>query len=342
MTAESTAAAPLLEIRDVTKTFAAQESPLVANSHINLTIERGKSLALVGESGSGKTTLARIVCGLDEPDSGTVHILGTPLTSARAKEKRTLYRHLQMVFQNPVDSFNPRRKLGQSILDAAANAGVAAAEARARLPHLLEEVGLPTSYAERYPSQVSGGECQRAAIARALAFGPELLVCDECTSALDVLVQSQIIELLNRLRTTTQVTLLFISHDLAVVSSVADEVAVMLKGHIVEYGPVNEVLRAAKHPYTQLMSASVFPTEPKSGWQIPVIEEREVKTDASAPFTGCPFSSRCPKASERCAHELPADHEVASGHLVKCWLYDEDKHEKPISAQEPARNAPQV
>lgn len=327
MMSESTAAAPLLEVRDVTKTFTAQGSQLVANSHINLTIERGRSLALVGESGSGKTTLARIVCGLDEPDSGTVRVLGTPLTGAKPKEKRALYRHLQMVFQNPVDSFNPRRKLGQSILDAAANAGVTAAEAKTRLPHLLEEVDLPASHAERYPSQVSGGECQRAAIARALAFEPELLVCDECTSALDVLVQKQIIELLNRLRTTAQVTLLFISHDLAVVSSVADEVAVMLKGHIVEYGPVNGVLHAAKHPYTQLMSASVFPTKPGTGWQIPTVKERALEDSEGTAFVGCPFFSRCPSASERCARELPADHEVASGHLVKCWHFDEGKHQ---------------
>lgn len=274
-------------------------------------------MALVGESGSGKSTFARIICGLERPDSGTVEVAGTPVTGASAKQMRTVYRQLQMVFQNPVDSFNPRRTLEHSIVDAAANVGMDRKQALQMIPRLLEEVGLPPSYASRYPAQVSGGECQRAAIARAIAFKPKLLICDECTSALDVLVQSQIIDLLNGLRSSRHLSLLFICHDLAIVPRIADDVAVMLSGSIVEHGPAAQVIGHAQHPYTQLMRASVFPTKPHTGWRIPAITERSA--GKKKPAGGCPFYSRCPHAKDACAQEMPPSRETAPGHHVRCW-----------------------
>lgn len=317
MTETASPKASLLEIDDVVKVYRSSGAETRANDHVSLSVERGRSLALVGESGSGKSTLAHIICGLETPDSGEVRILGTSMTKASTRKKREIYRHVQMVFQNPADSFNPRRKLGRSILDAAQNAGVDERAAAQKLPELLESVGLPASYTDRYPSQVSGGECQRAAIARAIAFGAELVVCDECTSALDVLVQSQIIELLNKLRHESDVSLLFICHDLAIVPDIADEVAVMLKGKVVEHGPAAEVIENPQHPYTQLMKASVFPTRPDTRWRIPEIGE-QVK-GGRAPLSDCPFYERCPQVKETCARELPEDVVTGEGHAVRCW-----------------------
>lgn len=311
------AAPPLLSVRDIVKTFGTQGRNIVANNNVSLSLTEGSSLALVGESGSGKSTFARIICGLECPDSGTVEVAGTPVTGASAKQMRTVYRQLQMVFQNPVDSFNPRRTLEHSIVDAAANAGMDRKQALQMIPRLLEEVGLPPSYASRYPAQVSGGECQRAAIARAIAFKPKLLICDECTSALDVLVQSQIIDLLNGLRSSRRLSLLFICHDLAIVPRIADDVAVMLSGSIVEHGPAAQVIGHAQHPYTQLMRASVFPTKPHTGWRIPTITERSA--GEKKPAGGCPFYSRCPHAKDACAQEMPPSRETAPGHHVRCW-----------------------
>ncbi|MGI6536050.1 MAG: ABC transporter ATP-binding protein [Eggerthellaceae bacterium] len=317
MTAEQHTAQPLLSVRNIVKTFGAHGRNVLANNNVSLSLSEGSSLAIVGESGSGKSTLARIICGLERPDSGEVDIAGTPVTGASAKQLRSVYRQLQMVFQNPADSFNPRRKLGHSIIDAAANAGMDRRQALQMVPQLLKEVGLPSTYADRYPSQVSGGECQRAAIARAIAFKPKLLICDECTSALDVLVQSQIIDLLNDLRTSRGISLLFICHDLAIVPRVADNVAVMLAGSVVEYGPAAQVIGYAQHPYTQLMRASVFPTKPHTGWRIPAVTERSA--GKAEPADGCPFYSRCGRAKEACAQEMPPSRKTSPGHYVRCW-----------------------
>ncbi len=306
---------PVLEVRDVTKTFDTPDAHIVACNHVSLSINQGQSLALVGESGSGKSTLARMITGLLAPDSGSIKILDQQVVGAKRAQLREIYRHVQMVFQNPVESFNPRRTLGASIIDAAANVGVSKAEARSRVPELLSEVGLPAEYALRYPSQVSGGECQRAAIARAMMFDPELIICDEATSALDVLVQAQIIDLINDLRKRRGMSLLFICHDLAVARAVSDDVAVMLGGRIVECGKSLQIIGHASHPYTQLMEASVFPTTPDADWKIPTIAEQNQNS-------GCPFYSRCAEGDVRCARECPALKQIGQQdehHFVACW-----------------------
>jgi oligopeptide transport system ATP-binding protein len=309
----------LLDVQQVTKTFSVHGSETIANRQVSLSMREGESVALVGESGSGKSTLARIICGLEHPDSGQVRLLDVPVVGASAAELRAVYRKVQMVFQNPVESFNPRRKLGASILDAARHAGMDKARAQELLGRLLDEVGLPRSYADRYPSQVSGGECQRAAIARALALDPKLIICDECTSALDVLVQSRIVELLNRLRASRGIAMLFVCHDLALVPRIAERTVVMLSGVIVEQGFSSELIDEPRHPYTQLMRSSVFPARPDEGWSIPTIVERESTSDAEGSGHGCPFWSRCPHAMERCEHELPELAKEAPGHFVRCW-----------------------
>lgn len=286
---------PVLNIRNVTKRFddetsgkrngarktivekhddSESQSGVIACDGVSLSIQRGRSLALVGESGAGKSTLARMACGLLTSDSGTISVAGLQVTGAHGSRLREVYRHVQMVFQNPVESFNPRRRLGESIIDGAQNAGISRSEAKSRVPKVLSDVGLPTDIANRYPSQVSGGQCQRAAIARAMTFEPDLIVCDEATSALDVIVQARIVKLLNDFRAQKDVSLLFICHDLAVASEVSDDIAVMRDGKIVECGATPEVIAHPKHPYTRLLEESVFPSAPDHDWKIPSFDNR--------------------------------------------------------------------
>lgn len=254
-------AEPILDISHVSKTFRKAGTAVHACQDVSLSVYAGKSLALVGQSGSGKTTLARMIVGLESIDTGSIRVCGIDVGHASASDMRHVYKHVQMVFQNPIASFNPRKTLGTSIVEGASNAGVSADEARQRVPELLQKVGLPASFAARYPSQVSGGQCQRAALARALAFRPDLIICDEATSALDVLVQAEILRLIKHLQQHEHISFLFICHDLAVAEQVSDSIAVMLDGRIVEQGPSADVIAHPTHPFTRLLKSSVFPVE---------------------------------------------------------------------------------
>lgn len=250
---------PILEARDLEKVFHRRGTPdLTAVNGVSFSLYEGEALAIVGESGSGKSTVARMAARLTDPTRGTLLLDGRDVTRAKGAQAREIYRKLQMVFQTPVDSFDPRRTLGDAVGESLRNSGLPRREVRERTAALLEECGLPADFARRYPHQVSGGQCQRAAIARAIAIRPRILICDEATSALDVTVQQQIIELLRSLRRQYGMAYLFICHDLALVQQFCDRVLVMRQGRIVEEGTPDEVILSPKTEYAKMLVDSVL------------------------------------------------------------------------------------
>ena len=223
----------ILDVKDLTKNFYKNKQLFTAVNHISFQLRQGECLGLVGESGCGKSTTVKMLTHLLKPDSGEILLEGTEIQHLKGKALKKLYTEIQMVFQIPQDSFDPRRTLGDSIMESMRNHNVSRKEAQNRLGQLLQQVELPPELADRYPNQVSGGQCQRAAMARALAVNPKILICDEATSALDVTVQAQIIELLKRLQQEMDLSILLISHDLALVQHLCDSVIVMYQGNIV-------------------------------------------------------------------------------------------------------------
>lgn len=249
----------ILKVSDLTKMFENRKKiEFYAVDHVSFQVMPGQTVGSVGESGSGKSTLAKLLCCLEEPTEGQIRLCGQEIGKRKGKKQREMYRKLQMVFQDPVSSFDPRRTLGDGIGESLRNHGMSREEAQKRVELLLEQCGLPEEFAGRYPHEVSGGQCQRAAIARALAIEPQLLICDEATSALDVTVQKQIMELLDRMRKEKNLTILFICHNLALVQSFCDQILVMKQGKIVEEGKPEEVIRHPQHAYTKQLVESVL------------------------------------------------------------------------------------
>jgi peptide/nickel transport system ATP-binding protein len=289
----------------------AESRRVVAVDDISLSLEAGRALAIVGESGCGKSTLARLLLGLLPPSSGTVLIDGRSLPAMDRRERARL---IQPVFQDPMSSLNPRRRIADIVaLPLIAAGDIGRAEREQRVAAMLAQVGLGLEMASRYPAQLSGGQRQRVAIARALVAQPRILICDEPTSSLDVSVQAQILNLLADLRTALDLTLVFISHNLAVVEHVADEVAVMYLGRIVEFGEADAVFRAPRHPYTKALLASVLTPEPGLG--LPDVSLGDDYPDPAHIPPGCRFHTRCPVAIPRCHTEPPARKAVEC-HLV--------------------------
>lgn len=233
----------VLEVKDVTKIFYQQKKKFTAVDQISFTLQQGECLGLVGESGCGKSTTARMVTGLLKPDQGSIH---------RGKGE------IQMVFQSPQDSFDPRWRLGDSIMEGMHNQGIPKEQAKKRMLELLEMVELTSEYASRYPSEVSGGQCQRAAIARVLAGNPSVIVCDEATSALDVTVQAQIADLLKRLQKEMSLSLLLICHDLPLVQYMCNRVLVMYQGRIEEEGTTDQIIKHPQKEYTRKLIEAVL------------------------------------------------------------------------------------
>ncbi len=249
----------VLEVKDLTKTFVTEgKADFTAIKHIQFQLFQGETLGIVGESGSGKSTLARVITRLIDPTEGSIFLCGEEITGKKGKELRQVYKNMQMIFQNPVSSFDPRRSLGHGIGESLRNSGVPKAEAKKRVLELLGQCGLSEEFYDRYPHEVSGGQCQRAAIARALAVKPKIVICDEATSALDVTVQQQIMELLDAFRKEYQISYLFICHNLALVQQFCDRVLVMKDGRIVEEGTPDEVILKPKEEYTKMLVESVF------------------------------------------------------------------------------------
>ena len=316
---------PLLNVTGLTKYFpvkagsfaAAGGRQLRAVNNVSFSLAAGRTLGLVGESGCGKSTTGRLVLRLIEPSAGTLELDGRDLLSVSGTELKRLRRRMQIIFQDPLSSLNPRLTVGQSIAEPLIVHGVPAAERKQRVGELLREVELPPDAARRYPHEFSGGQRQRVAIARALALKPELIVADEPVSALDASIQAQILNLLGRLQHEYGIAYLFISHDLGVVRFLCHDVAVMYFGQIVEQGPVEQVYTNAHHPYTQALLAAIPRPEPTAP---PVQPLEGLVPDATQPPPGCAFASRCPHADQRCRTAEPPVFDVGASHFSRCWL----------------------
>lgn len=248
----------ILKAEHLKKVFTSGKKTFTAVDDVSFELKKGQCLGIVGESGSGKSTIARMITGLEHMTKGTVTLLGKDITDLKAKEMRKVYRDIQMVFQMPVESFDPRRTLGDGIMESLRNMGMSVREAKKRAGELLVRCGLTPEFAARYPHEVSGGQCQRAAIARALAVSPSVLICDEATSSLDVTVQKQVLNLLQKLKEKEGLSLLMISHDLALVQAFCDEVLVLYQGKTVEMGTPDEIINHPCSEYTRILMDSVL------------------------------------------------------------------------------------
>jgi oligopeptide/dipeptide ABC transporter ATP-binding protein len=304
------------------RSFARTKDIVHAVSDVTLDIRRGETLALVGETGCGKSTLARCVVRLHDLTSGRIIFDGQDISSASERAMRPVRRRMQMIFQDPYGSLNPRRRVGSIIGDPFEIHDLARGDERIRqVRHLMELVGLNPEHLNRFPGDFSGGQRQRVGIARALALRPDLIVCDEPVSALDVSIQAQILNLLGDLQRELGLTYLFISHDLSVVRHVSDRVAVMYLGTVVEVAPVRELYAHARHPYTNaLLSAMPIPAAERAGDRTEVILAGDPPSPMEPPG-GCRFHPRCPRAQARCAVEAPAlIHRLhdASEHVTAC------------------------
>ena len=309
--------APLLQVDDLVVHYPGtgilrRGASVRAVDGVSFEIHRGETLGLVGESGSGKSSVARTVVHLQSPSAGHVQFEGADLFEVAPEELRRLRRRIQIVFQDPGSALNPRMRVGDAVAEGLEIHRIATrADRPARVAALLTEVGLDADLATRWPHELSGGQKQRVAIARALAVEPDLLVCDEAVSALDVSVQAQVLALLVELQRRRGLAYLFIAHDLAVVRQVAHRVAVMYAGQIVETGPVEELLAQPRHPYTQALVAAA--PEPDPAAPIPTMLLTGEPPSATAPPSGCRLHPRCfhPRRDARCAGEVPTLRQVA-------------------------------
>jgi oligopeptide transport system ATP-binding protein len=321
----------LLSVSDLRKEFPVRlgfrrTGAISAVDNVAFDVAAGETVGIVGESGCGKSTTARLVLGLIKPDSGSVVFDQHDVTSVVGRQRRHVKRGMQMVFQDPLGSVNPRMSIGENIGFPLKVHGFSATRIRERTAHLLEQVGLDPHHASYFPHQLSGGQLQRVNTARALALEPKLIICDEPVSALDKSIQAQVLNLLLDLQAQLGLTYVFISHDLNVVEYVSDRVVVMYLGQVVEQCSSDELYRNPLHPYTRVLLSSIPQVDPEPrrrveplGGEIP---------SALNPPSGCRFRTRCPFAMAICATERPAVRQPADGHAVACHLYDPDALER--------------
>jgi oligopeptide/dipeptide ABC transporter ATP-binding protein len=285
---------------------------------VSFKIARAKTLGLVGESGCGKTTVARLILKLLNADNGKILFNGQDITQLDEKEMKPLRKEIQIIFQDPYGSLNPRMTIGQSIAEGLKIAGIRnPSEQEQRLEKLLKMVGMSPASSDRFPHEFSGGQRQRVGIARALSVEPALIICDEPVSALDVSIQAQIINLLKDLQRQLQLSYLFISHDLNVVGYLCDMVAVMYKGQIMEYAPADALFDHPIHPYTHLLLSAIPDIEGHSDKEMNAMADEPGKT-INLP-AGCSFQDRCPLKEDHCQHDLIEFEEAGPDHLVRCW-----------------------
>ena len=320
MNRDDTVVRPLLDLRGIVKRYAlAGGRTLHALADVSLHVDRHETLGLVGESGCGKSTLARVAMRLVPASDGQVVFDGDDITTRPRRALAAQRARMQMVFQDPFASLNPRLTIGRALEEPLIVQGRGTAtERRERVLAMLARVGLRADVAERHPHEFSGGQRQRIAIARALMLAPELLVCDEAVSALDVSVRAQVLNLLLELRASFGLAMLFISHDLAVVRHMADRVAVMYLGRVVELADRDTLWRTPRHPYTQALMAAAPAPGAAPGRKATVLAG-DVPS-ALAPPAGCHFHTRCPHATDRCRHEVPALRTITARHVVACHL----------------------
>ena len=323
----------LLEVRDLKMHFPITRGILIqrqvgsirAVDGLDFDLIKGETLGLVGESGCGKSTTGRAILQLHRPTEGSVRFEGVELTETSGPDLRQMRRRMQMIFQDPYASLNPRMTVGSIVgepLDVH-QLGNSKTDRQERVRELLEIVGLNPYFVNRYPHEFSGGQRQRIGVARALAVNPSFIVCDEPISALDVSIQAQVINLLEDLQRELQLTYLFIAHDLSVVRHISDRIAVMYLGKIVELAERTDLYENPRHPYTEaLLSAVPVPDPVVEAKRQRIILEGDVPNPASPP-TGCNFSTRCPKAMDRCFQEEPEFRDVGDGHYAACFLNEE-------------------
>ena len=310
----------LIQVEDLVVEFrAAGKNTVKAVSGISLDVKAGETLGLVGESGCGKSTVARSLIQLPPPKSGSVVLDGVELTELSERQLRTHRTGLQMIFQDPISSLNPRRRVADVIAEPLRVWGPHDENEQAEIvDRMLHAVGLDPEVArDKRPHEFSGGQCQRISIARSLVLGPQVLICDEPVSALDVSVQAQILNLLRDLKAEYGLTLVFIAHDLAVVKNVSDRVAVMYLGKLCEVAEPDKLFSDAAHPYTALLLESIPEPDPAVVIDVSMDQAGEIPSSIDPP-SGCRFRTRCPQASERCANEEPQMREVSAGHYVAC------------------------
>jgi oligopeptide transport system ATP-binding protein len=318
---------PLLEVTNLVKHFPIKSGIVIdrqvgavqAVDDVSFAVGAGETLGLVGESGCGKSTLARSILQLIRPTSGSVRFRGTELTDLGRRQLRPLRREMQMIFQDPYASLNPRKRVGQIVGDPLKLHGIAAGdELKRRVQELLERVGLSAEHYNRFPHEFSGGQRQRIGVARALALEPKMIIADEPVSALDVSIQAQIINLLEDLQDEFELTYVFVAHDLGVVRHVSDRIAVMYLGKIVEIGPAEDVYSNPIHPYTvSLLSAVPIPDPRLNQAREQVVLEGDVPSPANPP-EACRFHTRCPRATEICAEVEPQLVDYGRGHWAAC------------------------
>ncbi len=315
----------ILEAKHVTRRFpAAGGRELTACNDVNLKLYKGKTLGLVGESGCGKSTFMRFLVWLDTPSEGSILFHGKEIIGMKGEELHENRQHIQMVFQDPATSFNPKMKIRDIICEPLLNYGrIKPSEKDAKARELLELVELPGEFAGRYPHNMSGGQRQRVAIARAIALEPEIIVMDEATSALDVSVQKTIVELITRLQREKGITIAFICHNLGFIQSFSHQVAVMYLGNIVEVLPGEGIEKNAQHPYTQALLDAVF--DPGMDFTKKI---ESIKGEPPSPLDvppGCPFQDRCDHCMEICRKVRPALGEIEPDHEVACHLFAKDR-----------------
>jgi len=319
---------PIVEVKNVKKYFPVKSGLfkrkkdfVKAVDDISFSIHHGETFGIVGESGSGKSTLGRTILRLNEPTDGKIFYDGEDISHIKQHDMRDYRRHMQMVFQDPFSSLNPRMRVGELIEEPMIIHQYGDSSTRKkRIQNLLETVGLPAGAAEKFPHEFSGGQRQRIGIARSLAIQPKFIIADEPVSALDVSIQSQILNLISDLQEEFNLTYLFIAHDLSVVKHISDRVGVMYLGKMMELSPKRSLFNNPLHPYTRSLLSAVPIPDPHAKRER-IILKGDIPSPVNPP-SGCVFRTRCPMAFERCATEIPEMNKVEEGHYVACHLYD--------------------
>jgi oligopeptide/dipeptide ABC transporter ATP-binding protein len=333
---------PIVDVRDLAVHFRIHRGLLGAQTvravdGVSFTIAPGETLGLAGESGSGKSTVARSLVRITRPTSGSIRVAGAETAGLRGQDLRAYRRRMQMVYQDPYDSLDPRMTVLEAIGEGLEVRGVARARRRGETEALLSRVNLPAAMTSRYPGQLSGGQRQRVSIARALAVNPEVIVCDEAVAALDVSIRAQVLNLLKDIQADAGVSYLFISHDLSTLRFMADRIAIMYVGRLVEYGTSQQVFTAPAHPYTQALIAAVPDiSAPAGSGRTRLTGEPPNPAD---PPPGCPFHPRCASAIDLCKSVRPELRLKAGGQLAACHVVPDDPQPGPVSAPDVATSS---